>query len=118
LDADGGEVAGDDEAIDAPWDEIAEHANRIVRKIFPDGCPRLSRDDRSLLLKACILSRTTMSEEWLNDSVEAVVQTTNQKPLAYLHAVLSNKCNDAGLTLNRLLATISVPEHFLEPRAP
>ena len=122
-----------DDQTNAEWDGVVEDAKRVASKLwshrdwqqFP-----LSREDRSLLLKACRLAATVLSEHWLSDSVQAVVETKPSKPAGYFHATLANRycypdhqgrltdeqCREARKAFNRLLAGVEVPKEFLSPR--
>jgi hypothetical protein len=82
-----------------------------VRKIGP--CR--SAGDRSLVLKAAVLVGR-FGEDWLYDSVEAVVRKGPPNRFGYLHRCLTDKCETLGLNFNRELAVIEIPPELLAPR--
>jgi hypothetical protein len=100
--------------VDRDWDPIRGEANRVFRKLGPPRCEL----DRSLALKAIILGRTVLSEAAVTDAVEAVVQIKPANRWGYFHTCLSEKCQLAGLNLNRELARIRVPPEILRGRSP
>lgn len=98
------------------WQEVLRIC-REVNKVVPVH----KTQDRSLLLKAAVLSLVELGEHWLRDSVEAVriayaktPQPAKPRP-AYLHGILASKCKDLGRHFNSLLKQVELPDAVLNP---
>jgi len=106
--------------------EILRLANEVHRKVWRSG-RRLSPQDRSLVLKACVLSESVLSEAWLQGAVEAA--RSKRTPAAYLHMALAGAAWDSlgGEPKNehlhdrkllkqwfgRLLKKVTIPEQLV-----
>jgi len=78
-------------------------------KRFNGVVPGKRSQDRSLVLKACLLAQSQIPEAWLWEALEAVKVNKPEKPAAYFHRALSNLCTAGGVNLCTLLAGVRLP---------
>lgn len=94
---------------------VRERANRVAIAV---GRRATEPEDRSLLLKAAILSlHGPFTEFWLMDAAEGVKHSrgSKQRPYGYLHTCLENSAAALGRNLNAELASVTIPAVLLEP---
>lgn len=95
-----------------------EQCNRIIKIVPLSKASEQNRNDRSLIFKAVVLSRTVMSEDWLSDSLEAVKKHPDVSNKArYFHGVLRSKCDAVNQNFNQLLKRVQVPEQILRSKS-
>lgn len=70
--------------------------------------------EKQLLAKAVILSRTTFSEHWLNDAIEATVRKHPAKPFAYFRQCLIEGAAVMEKDFNEAFASVKVPATLYE----
>lgn len=106
------------EMLAADRGEVVAACNRVI-EVVPLGKERKQcKQDRSLVFKAVMLSRNSLSEDWLLDSLEAVksrkgeIQTTAMR---YWWGVLESKCKAMFPDLNfrHQLTRVVVPPDIL-----
>lgn len=101
------------------WDKAVVDCRKVNETV-----PVNTDQDQSLILKAVAISQTSLGEDWLWDSVEAVrFAFSRDKPpettrAGYLHGVLASKCKELGKKFNPLLASVEVPAEVLEQFEP
>jgi hypothetical protein len=108
----------DDQKCELTEKEIGVVRQRTTEVVSKVGKPPKTAQDRSLVVKACILSlRSPFSEAWLYGAAEGVARSKAQKkkPYAYLHAILSEGAVKVGRTLNTELAKTEIPEALNRP---
>lgn len=88
---------------------IRQRAKAVVDRL---GKPAQKPEDRSLVLKAAILTfRAPFTEHWLYDAAEGVARTANGKGsvYGYFHQCLANSAEQLGRVLNKELAKTRIP---------
>lgn len=103
LNASGG---GEEEPIDLAdvnWDHVVAMAEDVARKI-----PPMSEDDRRMWLRFAVLAEVRWSENWLMDSVEAVMRATSRRgsPQAHFVGVVKSKAVEDGVAADVFLGII------------
>lgn len=106
----GGGVADFGEA----WKRSKQTAEKLRAIIEPDKSRQLSKTEREWIIRVAILA-DRFGEKWLAPALEAAKSTKNiESPKGLLGKVLNEECERIGTTLNRALASVSVPESMLE----
>jgi hypothetical protein len=116
LPVDVGDVEGEEpfDLSDLDWQHVTAMAENVARRIPPtdDGC-------RRMWLKYAVLAEMTFSENWLMDSVEAVLNAPESRHGRHAHfvGVLRSKArtqNVDGMMLKTLCRRIEIPDDVWE----
>ena len=103
---------------DPVWVACLPDAKKIRSKLWPNRKRPLRQQDRILILKACYLSRTRMSANWLWDSVEGVRIKGPSNPAAYLVECLKDHHALSGQDFAMLLQNVIIPVELLGDSRP
>lgn len=113
------DIGDDDDQIceltEEEIDTVRQRAKKVYDKVVK---PPRSPQDRSLVIKACILSlRAPFSEAWLYGAAEGVAKSKAKKlnHFAYLHTILEEGAAKVGRTFNAELAKTVIPEPLKRP---
>lgn len=110
------ETKGRDEAArEICWDEVLDDARLLAPRVKLPSSPQ----NRGLILKAAALARYRLTQDWIEQAIEALDAGSPKKNrAAYWHRCLENKAKDLGADFKRLLAEIRIPPEILERKPP
>jgi hypothetical protein len=109
---------GDDQKFGVTGEKlllVRDRANKVATAV---GKRATSKQDRSLVAKAAILSlHSPFNEQWLFSAAEGVKRSKGKKdrPYAYLHKCLGEGAAKLGRNFNTCLARVEVPESLMHP---
>jgi hypothetical protein len=98
------------------WEEVRILANQVKKKILPNKGTPLEDQDRQLILVASYLSRTQFCENWLQDSLQAVIKASKKpkNPIAYFRTCLIENTKALGKNFHALEQKVKIPQELLK----
>ena len=97
------------------WERAYDDAIVVKKKLWDFRREPLNKRDWAEVLKACYLSRSVLSPEWLENAVEGVKNSNPKKIGAMLHTYLLNGAATRVADYRTLLAQLVIPGEFSAP---